>query len=51
MYVIDIIDLDMELILIVKIVDINEELNEGTIENNIIDDMRIGYGSLIYKMW
>ncbi len=48
--VINILDLDMELALTTKIIDINEELNEATIENNITDDMRIGYGSLIYPM-
>ena len=47
---INILNLDMDLVMTTKIVDINEELNEATIEDIITSDMNIGYGSLIYPV-
>jgi len=48
--VINILNLNKELALTTKIIDINEELSEATIDNVITDDMNIRYGSLIYPM-
>ncbi|HOB26071.1 MAG TPA: baseplate J/gp47 family protein [Bacilli bacterium] len=48
--VINILNLNKELALTTKIIDINEELSEAVIEDNITTDMNIGFGSLIYPV-